>query len=374
MTVQKSEKKGGVLTAEITASGEEFDRARLNAYRENTDRWPLPGIAPGEADLAQLQRTYGPAALYDEALDKMIPALFGQYLDERKIRVIGRPKVGDIAFEPDGGVTFVVNADCFPDVDPGNYRGIQVSADRGRDPDEFARQVMEKACSAMKTTIPETMIEQNLDAMTAQEKLRISQDAIYHLLADTLIYLKAGYRIAGVSRPAEQVREQGMDIMLSMVSFDNKTVPESYLVRQIGCEVGRYRDLPDDFEDQLRDAMEKRKQEKASMKPEDRIDEVFGAYLGSLRMTEAQWRDSKKTDAARQAATDLLLMKVAELEELTVSGEEIHEAYEKLAEKYGVDVEDIIREVHTDVMREQLLRDKARELILDFAEKASAKS
>lgn len=367
MQIKSTAREMDQIRVTITADREEINSARINAYRDNTERYPLPGVAPGEADLPGLMRSYGPAVLYDEALDRLIPKLFEEFLAQSGVQVIGRPRVDDIAYEPDGAVTFAVTADCFPEVILGDYRGIVAENDRSKDPDAFEREVLGKAVRNMQTHVPAHMLNQKIDAIEASEKMHIAQDAIYHLLADTLVYLKAGYAAAGVTRPAEQVREQAMDITLSMVSFDNKQIPENYLAEQIGDEVGRYRELPENFEDLLRAAMEKRKAEKAKMKPETRIEEVFKAYLGSVHMNEEEWRESQKEDARRQALEDLLFMKVAGEEKLRVSNAELHDGYQALADKYGVNLEDILKALGEDVLRAQLLRDKARTLILDSA-------
>lgn len=72
------------------------------------------------------------------------------------------------------------------------------------------------------------MVEQKLDAMLAQEKLRASGDAIYHVLADTIVILKTAYREAGAERPVRQVREEAMDLMLQTVSGDNQEVSRDF--------------------------------------------------------------------------------------------------------------------------------------------------
>ena len=45
--------------------------------------------APGLATLAALERTYGPAVLYDEALGVLIPETFNSFLNENGIRIMG---------------------------------------------------------------------------------------------------------------------------------------------------------------------------------------------------------------------------------------------------------------------------------------------
>ena len=62
-------KKDGILQVMLCAEAEEFREARRRAYLEHTDRYPVPGCAGGLASLTDLEKVYGPAVLYDEALE-----------------------------------------------------------------------------------------------------------------------------------------------------------------------------------------------------------------------------------------------------------------------------------------------------------------
>ena len=108
-----------------------------------------------------------------------------------------------------------------------------------------------------------------LDAMLAQEKLRASGDAIYHVLADTIVILKTAYREAGAERPVRQVREEAMDLMLQTVSGDNQEVSREFFCGQIRHLTERYHSLPEDYDKILDQIIEKRKKDKASMKGGD---------------------------------------------------------------------------------------------------------
>ena len=69
MKVESYEKKDGILQVMLCAEAEEFREARRRAYLEHTDRYPVPGCAGGLASLTDLENVYGPAVLYDEALE-----------------------------------------------------------------------------------------------------------------------------------------------------------------------------------------------------------------------------------------------------------------------------------------------------------------
>ena len=217
----------------------------------------------------------------------------------------------------------------------------------------------------MTAEVPDGMIQQKLDAMLAGEKLRFGRDAIYHLLADAVWLLERAYRETGVSRPKIQVRAEALDAMLQAVSSENHD-PE-LLKRLIGGLVSRYRPLPEDFDERLNRLMEQRTQEKRAMRPEEQIAEAFTAYLGSIDMDEASWRGQNYAQAKRSAHLDLLLNTVAEREGLSVREPELADVIRRIAEEAALEPEEVMAQVKLGPIKEQLLRDKARELILKSA-------
>lgn len=367
MGKQISDKDNSILNASLHITPEEFDEAKMKAYKDNSERYPVPGFAQGMAQLADLQQIYGPAVLYDEALNIKVPELFSRYLQENHIKIMGAPTVESVSYDADGGVSFTVKADRFPDVKLGQYRGISVPFAR-EDKANFELEALRRACEQIEGYVPRHMVDQKLDQMMAQEKLRANGDSIYHLLADTVALLKKAYALVGISRPDAEVRADSMDIMLQSVSFENQEMPESFLVQQIVDQTGRYRKVPDDFTDQVNALVQERVKEKSEMKPEEMTEEIFKAYLGALKLdSEKDWREQRSMQAAQEAAFDILYENVAEEEKLTVTADELHQAYEDLASRYGVELDDIIANVDKELVTRDLIRQKARQLIIDSA-------
>lgn len=121
MRIEKKDISNYILDVTISAEKSEFDDARKKAYIENTDRYAVPGTAAGMADVDELEKLYGPAVLYDEAIEKIVPELFGKFLDDECIRITGKPEMYDMQFE-NGGVTFSIKAYMYPNIEPGQYR------------------------------------------------------------------------------------------------------------------------------------------------------------------------------------------------------------------------------------------------------------
>lgn len=355
------------LQVTIQVDRQEFDEARREAYLNHTDTYPVMGIAPGLASLGDLEKTYGPAVLFDEAIAELVPRTFNQFLRESGARIMGRPAVEQMEFLPGGGVSFTVKADAYPEVTLGIYRGIAVPYLRREQQEEFERAVVQKACENMKGEIPPHMVEQKLAAIEAQEKLNIQNDAVYHLLADMLVILDQAYTAAGVSRPMVQVRREAMDLMLQTASAEHEMDWDHFLREQLTVMAERYHALPADYPAQIDRILKNRQEQKKKMTPDQVTDEVFKAYLGSLELTLEQWRNQRRGQAARNVCVDLLLDAVAEKEKLTVTADEIHSFIEELADHYQLSPEEAEAGIDRDALTAKLKRDKALALILNSA-------
>lgn len=365
MKIENSKTENCVLSVEIVIDKGEFDKARHEAYMENTDRYPVIGKAPGLALLQDLEMIYGPAVLFDEALSKVIPDSFNEFLSAGGIRIMGKPEVNDMQFTQDGGVRFKVKADTYPEIELGQYLGISVPYRRSENQIEFEKAVIQKACENMKGEIPPHMIEQKLSSIVAGEKLAINNDAVYHLLADLLVILDRAYVAAGVSRPKVQVRREAMDLMLQAASAEHEHDWKEYLKETITLMAERYHSLPEDFAQQYDRIIADRESAKSKRSADETTEEIFKAYLGSLELTEEQWKNQRQLQAAKEVCMDLLLDAVAVEESIEVSSDDIHAFIEELADRYGIKPEEAEANIHRNLLTDKLKRDKALALILN---------
>lgn len=354
-----------VMTATILIETSEFALALDKAYQDNKEKFRVPGWRDGMAPRQELELVYGPTVLYDEALDRTIPILYGKFVSSNHIAQVDQPEIVDVSWREDGGVTFTVQVAIYPTVCLGQYKELTVQAP-GSD-EAYIDAVLNEAVRRMEVNLPEGMIERKLDAMVSQEKMRINQDAIYNVLADTVEILGKAYRAMGLTRPMSQVRHEAMDVMLQTMSADQGEPSKEHFCHLMTESVRRYRDLPSGFSETLEHIIHERGHDKNEMKPEERIEEVFAAYLGSLNIPEEEWRAQHRAKAAGLVRRDLLLDAVAEAEQIGVTAEEMETAYLHIAEQCGMDVTQVKTVADAGSVEWQLRRDKAQRLIVDSA-------
>ena len=84
-------------------------------------------------------------------------------------------------------------------------------------------------------------------------------------------------------------------------------------------------------------------------------------------MKEADLLDSAKEPALRQIRNSLALEAVVKAENIEASEEEIDAECQKMADQYGVKLEDIKKYLPAADLAEQIKREKALKLIVDSA-------
>lgn len=357
---------GDRLTVTLRIEPEEFVKALGSAYMENSERFPVPGYAAGLAPREEIERLYGETALFDEALGICVPELYSRWLAENSVKPAGRPQLTEVTWLEGGGAKFTVACDTYPEVTLGQYLGLEVRAPRS-DEESFTAAALTAACANMRADPPKGMVEQKLGSMLAGEKLRTAQDAIYHVLADFIDILDAAYRETDIVRPKAQVRAEALDLMLQTVSGDNKELSQDKFCELIRELVDRYRPVPRGFDDALDRLMREQSEKKRAMTDEQKIDAAFDAYLGSIDQNIELWMQNNRPRAEDAARFDLLLTAVAEREGLEVTEQELYNVWQQISDETGLDIDEVAAEVEPEPVRAQLLRDKARRLIVDSA-------
>lgn len=130
--------------------------------------------------------------------------------------------------------------------------------------------------------------------------------------------------------------------------------------------------MPRSFDEMLENIISERGTKKRAMTDDEKINDAFAAYLGTINQTEEMWRKDNTKRAEDAARFDLLLNAVAQAEKISVSEAELASLMHDIAEATGLELENVMAVVEPQPLREQLMRDKARELIVSSAKEATA--
>ncbi|MBO5527577.1 MAG: trigger factor, partial [Erysipelotrichaceae bacterium] len=86
-------------------------------------------------------------------------------------------------------------------------------------------------------------------------------------------------------------------------------------------------------------------------------------FLQITNQTVDQLRDSMKDDASKRIKINLALDQIAKSENVTVNDEDLNSEYDKMAEMYGMPVDDVKKYVPADTLKDDLRMQKALDLL-----------
>ena len=116
------EKSMVALTVEVGAA--DFEAAVEKAYRKQRGSIRMPGFRPGKAPRKMIERMYGEAIFYEEAVNAALPDAYGAAVKEKELQVVGYPQVELLEVGKEG-FSFKATVAVYPQVTLGQYKGIE---------------------------------------------------------------------------------------------------------------------------------------------------------------------------------------------------------------------------------------------------------
>ena len=376
---EKLEHSVVALTIEITKA--EFEAAKDKAFKKSGKNITVPGFRKGKAPRKMIEKLYGEGVFFEEAFNILYPQAMDMAVEKSGIKMVGRADVdlGEPAEE--GGLTIIAKVPVEPEVELGEYKGIEaeketvkvlqadVKAELNRMAQRFARtETVER--KAKKNDTVDINFEGFVDGVAFEggkaehHELTLGSGAFIPGFEDQLIGCKAGdEKDVVVTFPkeyhAEELAGKEATFKCKVHKVEETILPTLDDLKKVITErlMSERQEAADAaFEEKLLDVVI------AGMKadiPEAMIDsqvdsivQDFGYRLQMqgmgleqyLKMTNTEmgaFRAMFKDQAERQVKTRLALQKVADLENITVSEQEIADEYAKMAEQYKMDVEKI---------------------------------
>jgi len=119
--------QNNTVVLEVEVEPERFDRAVERAYRQLVRKVTIPGFRPGKAPRFILERYVGREALYSEAIEMLVPEAYREAVEHTGIEPIAQPQVEVIQAEEGKPVVFKATVEVKPEVELGQYLGLEVT-------------------------------------------------------------------------------------------------------------------------------------------------------------------------------------------------------------------------------------------------------
>lgn len=421
-TWEKKEGNEGVLT--VTVPAEKVDKALDQAFKKVVKQINVPGFRKGKVPRQIFEQRFGVEALYQDAVDILLPEAYGEAIDETGINPVAQPEVSVTQIEKGKDFIFDATVTVEPEVKLGDYKGLEIEKqDTELTDDELQESIDHSLGHLAEMVVKEDGAVENGNTVNIDftgsvdgEEFEGGQAEGYDLevgsgsfipgFEEQLEGMKTGEeKDVVVTFPeeyhAEELAGKEANFKTKVNEIKYKDVPE--LNDEIANELDSNAETVDEYKENLRKRLSEQKateaenteKEEAINKatenttidiPEamvntelNRMIQEFGqriqqqgldlqTYYQISGQNEDQLREQMKDDAEQRVKTNLTLTAIADAENVEVSDEDIDKELEKMSEQFNISVEDIKSTLgNTDIVKNDVRIQKVIDLLRDNA-------
>ena len=287
--------------------------------------------------------------------------LLGQ---EKELGVLALPRVTRMDERPDGATEFDFDAAVPPQVELGKYLGLEVYVPSDERPD---LPVLRAAAEGVQAAIPETYISRKTDALVRERMDDIFRRTAFGSLADMYAILCDASAALGAGHGDEALWDMAVSVAGDTNGGGLRLRTEEDIVNALGAVLFPFGTEAENLA-VIERALEQRAEKKRAGSVEALARESFEAYLRLAGKTENELREEFREQATELVRIDLLIDEVARREKLTLSDEEFDSALNAIASMYDMHPAEVLERIGSASLRAQLIRDKARAMIVDSAD------
>ncbi|MBM2825945.1 MAG: Trigger factor [Dehalococcoidia bacterium] len=126
MKVSTEQIEGRRVVLNVEVDSESLERSLERAYRRIVQKANIPGFRRGKAPRAMVERLLGREVILDEALEQLIPDAYRQAVQENDIDPVAQPQIELVQREP---VIFKATVPVSPLVELGDYSQLSFNID-----------------------------------------------------------------------------------------------------------------------------------------------------------------------------------------------------------------------------------------------------
>ena len=415
---EKVEKSQVALTIEVGAP--EFEAAIEKAYQKMRKKINVQGFRPGKAPRKIIEGMYGVEVFFEEAINIAFPDAYEAAVKEQDLRVVGYPEVEMVGECTRDGFTFKATVPVYPEVTLGQYKGLSAEKDEVKvmaaDVNERLKELtnrntrlvsVDRAAKEGDTAVID--FEGFLDGKPfdggkgENHSLELGSHSFVPGFEEQVVGMKAGEeKDIDITFPEDYHKELAGKAVVFHVKLNKVTetiVPEQD--DEFAKDVSEFDTLDELKADIRAKALENAKKQADSAFEQAAVDkaaenttvdmpkalveneldiqmERFGYQLQMSGYSMEQYakmmggdvstmRNAFRPAAEKQAKISVTLEKIAEVEGITASDEDIEAEFKSLAEQYELEVDKVKEMVPMDELTGSIKTRKAIKVIVDSA-------
>ena len=423
LQVEKLEKNMAKLTIEVSA--EDLDKAMQAAYQKSKGKISIPGFRKGKAPRKMIEQMYGKGIFMEDAANALIPEHYGKALEECDLEIVSQPEIDVVQAEPGKAFIFTAEVAVKPEVTLGEYKGLEVpKTEIAVTEEEVDAEIKKEQEKNSRTVTVEDRAAENGDITTIDFEgfvdgvafeggkgtdypLTLGSGSFIPGFEDQIVGAKTGDHVeVNVTFPeeyqAEELAGKAAVFQCDVKKIETKELPE--LDDDFAQDVSEF-DTFAEYKDSVKKNLEEKKAKDAERAKEDAavekavenaqmdipdamvntqahqmVDDFarrmqqqglsMDQYCQYTGLTIDKLIEDSKPQALKRIQTRLVLEKVAEVEDIQPTDEEVDAEIAKMAEAYKMEadkIKELLGEAELGQMKKDLAVQKAVTMMAETA-------
>ena len=407
-------KEDGKVVIAFSATKEEFAKGLDQAFKRAVKRVNAPGFRKGKLPRAVFNKMYGEEALFQDAVDFVLPAAYTKAIDELEVSPLAMPDIDVKEISKEEGVKFEAVVTVKPNVELGEYKNLGLEKDSVEVTDADVEERLDSLLSRQAEWQIKEGESKKGDIVVIDFKGFIGDEAFEGGEAKGYeLELGSGSFIPGF--------EEQLEGKVAPVDTEvNVTFPENYQVADLAGKEARFEvtvhdvkekvlpELTDEFvkefskeaastvaeyKEKLKEEIKLEKENLAEKSYSDKVistavenakvsvpeklveqevNSMFEQFTGNLSRQglsfdlyeqftgkgEAELKAEMKSDAENKVKTSFVLGEIAEVEKVEVTEADIDAEVKELATMYNMTEEGIKQRISVEDLRGELVIQK----------------
>lgn len=422
---EKTGTNDGVLTFSIEQA--EIQKGLTTAFNKVKGNLNVPGFREGKVSRQVFNRMYGEEALYEDALNAVLPEAYEAAVKEAGIDPVSQPKIDVDSMEK--GQDWVIKAEVTvkPEVKLGDYKELTVEKqDREVTEEDVDARIKREQEAQAELVIKEDEAAENGDTVVIDFEgflgeetfeggkgenysLELGSNSFIPGFEDQLVGVKAGEsKEVNVTFPEDYQAEDlaGKDAVFKVTVHEVKAkeLPEldDEFAKDVDDSVETLAELKEKYRKELTETKEKAAEDakdEAAIRQavenaeivelphsmvHDEVHRSMDEFLNNMQRqgispemyyqltgsTEADLHQQFEGEAETRVKTNLVIEAIAKAEGLEATEEDIEKEIQELSEAYNMPVDQIKRVLTEDMLKHDITMKKAVEIVTGTAKEA----
>ncbi len=421
MKVNSVEKTGNQATVVVEIDKELMESGVNQAYMKARKNIMVPGFRKGKAPRKMIESLYGAHVFYEDGLEEIFPQVYDFAIaGQDSFKAVGRPSLTDMQISDDNIVTLTLTTEVYPEVTLGQYKGLEVEKAEVAVSDAQVQAELDRMAQNVSSTETVERAAQMGDTANIDFEgfdngvpfeggkgdnfdLKLGSGSFVPGFEEQVVGMSAGEeKDIDITFPEDYHKDLAGKAVVFHVKVNKVTetiVPE--MDDEFAKDVSEFdtlEELKADIRAKALEKAEKNAQTNFETACVDKAAEnttvdmpnalvereldtqmerfAYQLQMGGYSMEQyakmmggdvSTMRNAFRPNAEKQAKISVTLEKIAEVEGVTVSEEDIAAELESLAKQYELEVEKVREMVPAEELTESLKTRKAVQIIVDNA-------